>query len=391
MLMTRLYDREESAEALTKAICEFSAHALTLPRITASRRRAPGTGPLRVGFLSPAFCSSPVYFFCIGAMKHLAKEIDIVILSRGHRRDWATREFATIARHWHDVSRLGAAELAKFIADQALDVLVDQGGWMDVVALKAISAKPAARIYKWVGGQSVTTGIRAFDGFISDAYQTPANHQRFYVEPLVLMPDGYVTYTAPPYMPSPIPAEKGRLSVGVIANPAKVSRAFLADLEVRMNNLSEHTGEVGKIRFIDRRYRHQALRTRLLKSLGGLANASARRRIGIEFIAPDSHLAYLSEVARLTAVIDTYPYSGGLTTVEALSLGVPCWTTSGDLFCERHSYAHCAYATDLASEMTVIPGTARQNLYDDASLRHQHRRLANGLLALFKSGNHSVI
>ena len=39
---------------------------------------------------------------------------------------------------------------AKEIARHGLDALIDLGGWMDPVALSALSVKPAKKLYKWV-------------------------------------------------------------------------------------------------------------------------------------------------------------------------------------------------------------------------------------------------
>jgi predicted O-linked N-acetylglucosamine transferase (SPINDLY family) len=341
-LMARLYDRNETAEELTRALCTFAATYLTMPpqRIDAVPGKAPSR--LRIGLVSPQFCCSPVYFFCIGALRLLSAEFDLIVFNRGRKNDWATREFRTIASDWIDSFGLDSAELAEQMRKNDLDVLIDLGGWMDPTALRALSTKPARRMYKWVGGQSATTGLAAFDGMFSDMHQTPLSHQPLYVEPLILLKSGYVTYTAPPYLPAPAEAPAGRTALGIISNPAKVSAPFLTHLRKSLARLPSTGNEVA-LRFIDKRYRHGHLQKRIHAALR-MGDGAIPDNIRIEFVVPQDHPGYLSELSQLTAVLDTFPYTGGLTTIEALSVGTPCYTTSGKLFSERHTFAHCKYA-----------------------------------------------
>jgi predicted O-linked N-acetylglucosamine transferase (SPINDLY family) len=367
-LMSQLYERDGTAEELTKAICSFADQHLVLPAQRGRKRARRASSRMRVGLISPLFSCSPVYFFCIGALKLLACEADLVIFSRRMSHDWATLEFQTAAHEWFDVAGMESEALTSFIRKQDLDVLLDMGGWMDPVALRALSSKPAKRMYKWVGGQSATTGIRAFDGMLSDEYQTPRSLQHLYVEPLILLDSGYVTYTPPPYMPQAAMPREGQVRLGVIANPAKISRDFLHYLRRQIGEMSRIVPMPLTLCFIDKRYRHPQLTNRIGTFLRGIEEEGA---VAIEFIAPTSHRSYLDEVGQLTAVVDTFPYSGGLTSIEALSLGVPCLTRpgAGMLFSERHTLSHCKYAgVDL--EHIDLAGWARDGLLNNGKGKH---------------------
>jgi len=280
-LMASLYDRDDSAEAVNERAITFARNHLergaavkifgSTPRATRTRRPR-----MRVGLLSPLFNASPVHFFCIGALRQLAGEFDLYFFSRSRREDWATQQLRALATQWFDVKDLGPDALDGALRQHGLDVLLDLGGWMDPLGLKAISTKPAKRMYKWVGGQSLTTGLRAFDGFISDTEQTPAGYERWFTEPLIRLPQGYVTYTPPPYLPAPVAAPEDALILGIIANPVKVSQPFLASLPDALQQRAAQ-GQPLVLRFIDKRYHHPQLQARIRAALAPATQALGDR------------------------------------------------------------------------------------------------------------------
>jgi hypothetical protein len=252
-------------------------------------------------------------------------------------------------------------------------------------------------MFKWVGGQSVTTGLRAFDGFITDSAQTPAGYERWFAEPLLRLPAGYVTYTSPPYMPAPVPASTSAHVLGVTANPVKVSWGFLQALGQRISTHHSHSAAYGlplHLRFIDKRYSGDALKQRIVQALQpALQHGGAGLKL--EFVAPTSHLEYLAAVGQLSEVVDTFPYTGGLTTMEAMALGVPCsalHSSAGHLFSERHTHSHLHFVQQLASgkvRRAARPlkptGQARRSLIEGTQ-RTNHLALAESLGQILRTG-----
>lgn len=397
-IIASLYDRDDTAQSVNSRAMQFAHTHLDRNQGGKVDHTTPpaqlNSGRKRLGLISPHFNCSPVFFFCSGALTQLAQEFDLVFFSRSHVADWATAELRLLAREWFEVAHLSAEPLDHFVRAQSLDVLLDLGGWMDPIALKAISTKPAARMYKWVGGQSITTGLSAFDGFITDVAQTPPGFEQLFSEPLVRLPSGYVSYTAPAYMPAPVPASTHIYLLGIIANPVKVSQAFLRQLSASLQSKNSTAVTLPTtLRFIDKRYGNTELRARILQSLAD-AQTSLGDQLRIEFVTPTNHLEYLTHVGQLSSVADTFPYTGGLTAMEALSLGVPCSSEAGILFCERHSHAHQNFLQSRHHPRNrrapPQPGKPRQSLVPPDCPRSDHAALAASLSQLFNTGSVEV-
>jgi protein O-GlcNAc transferase len=330
-LMSKLYDRDESDEALSRQLMDFAGRQLCLPGFAFSETALAGvanrTGRRRIGLLSPMFCLSPVYFLTFAAFSPLSEQVDFILFNRGSKDDSGTAEFRRIAAEWHDVQHLEAADLANAIKRQSLDVLFDLGGWSDPIGLKALSTKPAARMYKWVGGQSATTGLTVFDGFITDNVQSPPGSEALHSEPLIRCEGSYVAYTPPAYLPKRTAAPSIRMAI--VSNPVKISRKMAA----RVNDAKS-----APLTLVDSRYRFAKTRK----------NIERRLSRPCEYIAPKSHASFLEVLASCRSILDTHPYSMGLAACEARKLKrmIIVSGADGKLVASRHSATHMEYHSE---------------------------------------------
>lgn len=319
-LMAGLYTGSGSAEVLSDRLKAFAAANLISPRLP---RRAPRTGRRRIGLISPLFSASPVYYLTWSTWVAVAEQHDIMIFDRGTRNDWATERLRRIAREWLPVNTLEAPALTARIAEAEIDILFDLGGWSDVVGLAALSAKPAARMYKWVGGQSATTGLGVFDGFIGDEWQSGADLAGLYAEPIVNILGGYIDYSPPDTLLALRDAP--RSGVALVGNPAKIGPGTIA----------AWPSGVERVTLIDRRYADERPLTRVTELL-------ARAGIAVtQTIVPEGQAAYLKALAAHDAIVNTQPYAAGLTAVEAHALGIRVLASgAGRLFSARHHLSH---------------------------------------------------
>ena len=148
------------------------------------------------------------------------------------------------------------------------------------------------------------------------------------------MPDDYVCYDPPVYAPAvgPLPAtERGQLTLGCFNNPAKITPQAI---RIWARILQRLPG------------------ARLVLKFKGWDNRGVARRFAemfaaqgidpgrLELLGSSPHADLLAEYNRIDLALDPFPYSGGLTTCEALWMGVPVVTCPGETFAGRHSLSH---------------------------------------------------
>jgi len=320
-LMAALYTGAIPPGALTDRLKAFARAHLQRPAAPTRRLRE---GRRRVGIMSPLLTVSPVYHLTFSTWAALAPAHDLVFFHRGIRADGATERFRDLAHEWHDVAHLEPDQLAERLVAAELDVVFDLGGWSDAGGLAALSTRPAARAYTWVGGQSATTGLSAFDGWIGDKWQSPAANRGLYAEPLVEIDRGYCDYTPPPAIAAL--RDRPKSGVALVGNPVKIVPALA----------SAWPEGVTEVTLIDRRYAHSPVLDRVRAVLAPMGVRVAA------VVTPDGHDAYLEAVAHHAAIVNTAPYAAGLTAVEAYQLGLRVIgpPSGGPLFAHRHLLSH---------------------------------------------------
>lgn len=335
------YDPGMSAEAIFEQYREWNRH---FTRELTEQSHAPRTetGPgrrLRVGFLSPSFNSHPVGFFALAGIRHLDRtRFESVALDLGSDPDHVTEQFRHAFEQWVDLSAHDDEAVAERIGREGIDILIDLAGLSQGNKVGAVARRPAPVIVKWVGGQLGSTGMTAFDGFISDWQETPAGSEAVYTERLYRLPDGYVCYTPPDCAPAvgPLPAsETGHVTFGCFNKLAKINDELLASW-ARILDRVEGGRLLLKAAPLDDPAARELVRSRFQRA-GGDPEALILR-------GWSKHGELLETYNEVDVALDSWPYSGGLTTCEAIWMGVPVVSLPGTGFSGRHSATHLTVA-----------------------------------------------
>ncbi|MBI3451542.1 MAG: tetratricopeptide repeat protein, partial [Rhodospirillales bacterium] len=337
MLLSAQYRPGISAASLARMHWKWDAQ-YAAPLKSAWRPFANGRDPDRrlcVGFLSADLGTHPVGFFLTACLEVLDRQqIEIVCYSL-HRReddDLATRLRAA-ADIWVDAEFFDDEALAGRIRDDHIDILIDLAGHTGENRLLVFARKPAPIQMTWAGYVG-TTGLEAIDYLIADRFHVPEGEDIDYREKILRLPDGYVCYAPPAYAPpvGPLPARRNSYATfGCFNNLAKIGDDVIT-LWTQLLDAVPNARLLLKTRAFN-----DAPTAERIRDLFRGRNADIRR-IDIEGSSP--HAELLGRYNDVDLALDPFPYSGGLTTCEALWMGVPVVTMPGLIFASRHSYSH---------------------------------------------------
>lgn len=294
---------------------------------------------LKIGFISGGFRRHPVGFMIVGALEQLSKKhFEIYCYTTNNKHDYVTKRIQKGIDYWRPVVGYEPKVIGSIIKDDEIDIMVDLAGHARYSQLTMLARKPAPIIVKWVGGLFNTTGVDAVDYLISDWHETPKGEEEFYTEKLVRLPDDYISYTPPDYSidVAPLSARNnGYVTFGCFNNPSKVNKTII-------KHWAQIMQEVPKSRFYlkSKQYDTASFREHILDEFEKYGINSDR----IEFRGQTNQKDHIADYNKVDIALDPWPYSGGLTTCEALFMGVPVITMPGPTFAGKHSTTHLTNA-----------------------------------------------
>ncbi|MBM3546920.1 MAG: hypothetical protein FJX54_08200 [Alphaproteobacteria bacterium] len=337
---------------------------------------------LSIGYVSPDLGLHPVGFFLFPVLAaHDRARVSVACYATRDLGDGLTEAIRDASDAWIDASRMDDAALAHRIREDRIDILVDLSGHTAHHRLQMFARRPAPVQATWLGYFD-GTGLPQIDCMLTDAWEVPADRRDRFVEEVVALPAGRFAYHPPSYAPAP--AQRGAgdaINFGCFNNLGKLSEDTIA-LWARL--LASTPG------------------ARLLLKWASLDDAGVRSSIAARFkrygITGDRlilrgatpHAAMLAEYGDVDVALDPFPFSGCLTTVEALWMGVPVVTRAGSRPVSRQSAAilwrldlHDLVAADDDAYIAVarrlaLDGSYRARLRDELRERMRTSTLLDG-------------
>ena len=277
---------------------------------------------LRIGFVSPDFSIHPVGRILVPLFAHHDRaQAEFLAYSDVQKPDMVTEEFKTHADGWHETLGLSDAQLAGQIRADRIDILVDLAFYTGGNRMLVFARKPAP-IQVSMLGMPTTTGFSTIDYRLTDPYfDPPGQNDGNYSEQSFRLPHTLWCYPPPPEAPpvGPLPALKnGFVTFGCLNQLIKVSKPAV-QLWVQLLHSVPGASLIIQAPPGSHRYR----------LLGEFAQGGiAPDRIELVAKVPGRR-AYFERYHNLDFGLDPFPYTGHLTTMDSLWMGVPVVTLAG--------------------------------------------------------------
>lgn len=285
---------------------------------------------LRIGYISPDFRQhAAAYFFAPLLREANGDDFTVYVYFTG-RGDHITQRFKQMTRIWRDMSGKTPLQIARQIFNDHIDILIDLSGHSQNSCLPVLGYRPAPIQVSGIGYIN-TTGLDTVDYFLTDHVCCPDRIGLKYFTEQPLRLDGCHLCFSPDVMRKMRPEGRdtpaktnGYVTYGCFNNFAKVTD----DVLLMWRNILENSNsrlvlknktcsvESGRKIILDR-----------FRRVGGDPD-----RLELRPFSAD----YLTQYNDIDIALDTAPYNGGLTTCDALYMGVPVITLAGSSHGSRY-------------------------------------------------------
>jgi predicted O-linked N-acetylglucosamine transferase (SPINDLY family) len=287
------------------------------------------TGPLRIGYLSSDLREHAVgHLMAETFALHDRNAVEVFAYYCGpEARDPLHESFKAGADHWLAIGDMDDAAVARRMADDGIQILVDLNGYTREGRTKLLALRPAPVIVNWLGFPG-TMGSPYHHYIVADDWIVPPSHELYYSEKVVRLPC---------YQPN----NRKRQVSDRTPSRSEMGLPEAATVYCCFNGVHKIT------RFTFDRWMTILSRVpdSVLWLLAGSDAANERlklhameRGIAAERLIFAGKMANSEHLARYVLAdlfLDTTPYGAHTTASDALWMGVPVLTLSGRSFASR--------------------------------------------------------
>lgn len=270
-------------------------------------------GKIHIGYLSPDFRQHVMFsFYYILLNGYSRDKFHVTCYSLTDKKDGYTDHLRDMVDEWRDVSGMVLDDVAEVVRCDGLDILVDLAGHSGGSGLAVLAQRLAPVQISGLGWME-STGLPTVDYLFTDRAADPEELLNMVEQPLYL--NSQFCYTGRSDVPQceGAPCKKnGYITFGVFNHYYKITpEVLLAWLQIMKH--------VPESRLLLKCQMYNSQSTVLMVQQRMEEMGFDMQRVIFEPATAD----YMERYLEVDIALDTYPYTGGGTTLDALYMGVP--------------------------------------------------------------------
>ena len=230
---------------------------------------------------------------------------------------------------FNNISSLSDTDSAAKIYDDKIDILIDMSGYSNQTRLSLFKQKISPVQISWAGWLA-TTGLKEIDYIVGDLIVTPETHKDYYVEKILQLPNIWCHLST---------SDIKQIDTG--NTPALINNYITFGCFNSMHKINNKVIEAWS------EILHAVLESKILIKNFQVNNYLYKKKIINEFkknniledrlIFEEASLRdkLLLSYNNIDIALDTFPYTGGTTSLETAWMCVPLLTIRGDSFISR--------------------------------------------------------
>ena len=259
-------------------------------------------------------------------MKHLKnKNLELIAYSNSQIKDDLSVKLKSHFSNWHEIENQSNSAVINQIRKDGIHILIDLSGHSDKNRLEIFINKPAPIQVSWLG-YPASTGIPEIDYLIGDPFVTPEKESGHFTEEIFRLPSIWVCFTPPDFdvQIRDLPVTKnGYVTFGSFNHLSKINDDVISLWSKILKSIPKSKIFL-KTKQLDNSYLKKKIITKFKENEINLNS--------IILESGDSRSKLLNAYNKVDIALDPFPYSGGVTSLEAIWMGVPILTKKGFKF-----------------------------------------------------------
>jgi protein O-GlcNAc transferase len=271
---------------------------------------------VRIGYCSSYFgYDNSTYSFGEVILNRDSERFEIFCYSDTLNEDAATAALRKQAHHWRRTRELSDDQMAEQIRSDRIDILIDCLGHMNGNRLLVFARKPAPiQVTAW--GEVTGTGLEAMDYLLGSRVLVPESDRALFAERVIDLPN-FSGFWSPDALPDvgPLPAvAQGCITFGSFSRVAKLGEPVIRCWAAILRRLSG-----SRLVLKNRQLADPAFRARIAETFEKYGVSPG----ALVFVGSTDRQTHFGCYNMIDIALDPFPHSGGMTTLDALWMGVP--------------------------------------------------------------------